>query len=79
MTRFVLNMTGSDKYVLIGPRLKKSGEAHTKSHLKSFIKLEVPHLRLFLMLSMMPLKRCVATESVLTVLLENEVWFKLLM
>ena len=29
----------------------------------SFIEIAVPHLRLFLSLSMMPLKRCVATKN----------------
>ena len=37
--------------------------------MESFIESEVPHLRLFLMLSIMPLKRWVATENVLTALL----------
>ena len=36
------------------------------SNLKSFIESEVPHLRLFPMLSMMPLKRWLPTENVLT-------------
>ena len=37
---------------------------HTESHLKSFIESEGLHLRLFLMLSMMPLKRWMATENI---------------
>ena len=41
--------------------------------MKSFIESEVPHLRLFLVKSMIPLKRKVATEKVLTGLLGNEV------
>ena len=45
----------------------------TQSHFESFIESEVPHLRLFLILSMMPLKRWVATAKVLTVLLRNKV------
>ena len=48
----------------------------TLSLVESFIESEVPHLRLFLMLSMMPLKRWVATENVLTA---NEVWSKYFM
>ena len=51
----------------------------TLSLVESFIESEVPHLRLFLMLSMMPLKRWVATENVLTALLGNEVWSKFFM
>ena len=38
---------------------------------ESFIESEVPHLRLFLVKIMMPLKRWVATENVLTALLGN--------
>ena len=45
----------------------------TLSLVESFIESEVPHLRLFLVKSMMPLKRWVATEKVLTALLGNEV------
>ena len=47
--------------------------------MESFIESEVPHIRLFLMLSMMLLKGWVATENVLTALLGNEVWSKFLM
>ena len=50
-----------------------------ESHVKSFIESEVPYLRLFLMLNMMPLKNWVATQNVLTVLLGNEVWSKFLL
>ena len=56
-----------------------SGPGATYSHLESFIESGVPPLRLFLMLSMMPLKSLVPTENVLTVLLGNEVWYKFLM
>ena len=45
----------------------------TLSPVESFIESEVPHLRLFLVKSMMPLKRWVATEKLLTALLGNEV------
>ena len=38
----------------------------TLSLVESFIESEVPHLRLFLVKIMMPLKRWVATENVLT-------------
>ena len=45
----------------------------TLSLVESFIESEVPHLKLFLVKSMMPLKRWVVTEKVLTALLGNEV------
>ena len=51
----------------------------TLSIVESFIESEVPYLRLFLILSIMPLKRWVATENVLTALLENEVQSKFFM
>ena len=41
--------------------------------MESFIESEVPHLTLFLVKIMMPLKRWVVTENVLTALLGNEV------
>ena len=44
----------------------------TLPHLKSFIESEVPPIRLFLMIIMMPLKRCVAKENYLIALLRNE-------
>ena len=47
--------------------------AATLSLVESFIESKVPHLRLFLVKSMMPLKRWVVTEKVLTALLGNEV------
>ena len=47
--------------------------------MESFIESEVPHLRLFVMLSMMPLKRWVVIENVLTALLGNEVLSKFFM
>ena len=50
---------------------------YTYNHLESFIESEVPHLRLFPMLSMMPLKRGVA--NVLRALLGYEVWSKFFM
>ena len=43
----------------------------TLSHLKSFIESAVPPIRLFLMIIMMPLKRCVAKENYLIALLRN--------
>ena len=43
-------------------------QSDTLSLVESFIESEVPHLRLFLLKSMMPLKRWVATEKVLTAL-----------
>ena len=45
----------------------------TLSLVESFIESEVPHMKLFLVKSMMPLKRWVVTEKVLTALLGNEV------
>ena len=44
----------------------------TLSHLKSFIESAVPLIGLFLMIIMMPLKRCVAKENYLIALLSNE-------
>ena len=44
----------------------------TLSHLKSFKESAVPSIRLFLMIIMMPLKRCVAKENYLIALLCNE-------
>ena len=66
-------------HAVISGKAWKTRIGPTYSHLESFIELEVPHLRHLPMLSMMPLKRGVATENVLTVLLGNEVWSKLLM
>ena len=51
----------------------------TYSHLESFIESGVPHLRLFLMLSRIPLNRLVARENVLTALFGNEFLSKFLM
>ena len=48
-------------------------------HSDSFTEFGVPHLRLFLILIMMPLKRCVATENDLTALLKKEAQNKSLM
>jgi hypothetical protein len=48
-----------------------SGRTSTLSLVENFIESEVPHLRLFLVKIMMPLKRWVATENVLTALLRN--------
>ena len=42
------------------------------SHLKSFIESAVPPIRLYLMINMMTLKRCVAKENYLIALLRNE-------
>ena len=50
-----------------------------QSHLESIIELEVPHRRFSLMLCMVPLKRWMVTENVLTVLFGNQVWSKFLM
>ena len=41
------------------------------SHLKSFIESVVPPIRLFLMIIMLPLKRCVAKDSYLIALLRR--------
>ena len=46
---------------------------------KRFIESVVPLLRLFLMLGMMPLERCVATENDLIALLGNEARHQFLM
>ena len=51
---------------------KKWSPPPTLSHLKSFIESVVPPIRLFLMIIMMPLKRCVAKENYLIALLRNE-------
>ena len=45
----------------------------TQSHLSSFIESAVPPIILFLMIIMMPLKRCVAKKNYLIALLRNEV------
>ena len=49
-----------------------AGAGVTLPHLKSFIELAVPLIRLFPMIIMMPLKRCVAMENNLITLLRNE-------
>ena len=51
----------------------------TLSHLKSFLESAVPPIRLFLMIIMMPRKRCVAKENYFIALLRNEARNKLLM
>ena len=43
----------------------------TLCHFDVFIELAVPHLRLFLILSMMPLKKFVTTEIDLTAILKK--------
>ena len=68
-------ISGGLNFFLGGP---KKNLLRGSKKLESFIESEVPHLRLFLMLSMMHLKRWVATENVLTILLGNEVWSKFL-
>ena len=44
----------------------------TSSHLKSFLEPAVPPIRLFLMINMMPLKRCVVNGNYFTALFRNE-------
>ena len=44
----------------------------TSSHLKSFLEPAVPPIRLFLMINMMPLKRCVVKGNYFTALLRHE-------
>ena len=51
----------------------------TSSHLKSFLEPAVPPIRLFLMINMMPLKRCVVKVNYFTALLRNEARNKFLM
>ena len=51
----------------------------TSSHLKSFLKPAVPPIRLFLMINMMPLKRCVVKGNYFTALLRNKARNKFLM
>ena len=51
----------------------------TLSHIKSFLASAVPHIRLFLVIIMMLLKRCVAKENYLIALLRNEATNKFLM
>ena len=46
--------------------------ALTLSHIKSFIESAVPSIRLFLMIIIMPLKRCVAKVNYFIALLRNE-------
>ena len=48
-------------------------------HTESLIGLVGPHLRLFLILDMLPLERSVLKEIVLIALLQNESWNKYLM
>ena len=52
---------------------------YTLSHIKSFLVSAVPHIRLFLVIIMMLLKRCVAKENYLIALLRNEATNKFLM
>ena len=49
------------------------------SHLKSFLEPAVPPIRLFLIVNMMPLKRCVVKGNYFTALLRNEARNKFLM
>ena len=51
---------------------------YTSYHLKSFLEPAVPPKRLFLMINMMPLKRCVVKGNYFTALLRNEVRNKFL-
>ena len=51
----------------------------TLSHLKSFLEPAVPPIRLFLMINMMPLKRCVVKGNYFIALLRNEARNKFLM
>ena len=55
------------------------GYSNTLCHFDGFIELGVPHLRLFLILSKISLKRCVATEIDLTALFKNEAMDNILM
>jgi hypothetical protein len=52
---------------------------YTSSHLKSFLEPAVPPIRLFLVINMMPLKRCVVKGNHFTALLRNEARNKFLM
>ena len=54
-------------------------EMPTSSHLKSFLEPSVPPIRLFLMINMMPLKRCVVKGNYFTALLRYEARNKFLM
>ena len=45
---------------------------YTLSHLKSFIESAIPPIRPFIMISMMPLKMCVAKENSLIALLRKD-------
>ena len=54
-------------------------KVHTLFHTESLIGLVGPHLRLFLILIMLPLERSVLKEIVLIALLQNETWNKYLM
>ena len=44
----------------------------TSSHLKSFLEPAVPPIRLFIMINLMPLKRCVMKGKYFTALLRNK-------
>ena len=68
-----LNMSNVEQKYLVeddtpgfpGQAVLPPGSWSTLSLVESFIESEVPHLRLSLVKSMMPLKRWVATENVL--------------
>ena len=53
--------------------------ASTLSHLKSFLEPAVPPIRLFLMINMMPIKKCVVKGNYFTALLRNEARNKFLL
>ena len=53
-------------------QISRDPEIYTWCHSDSVIRLAVPHLKLFLILIMMPLKRCVATENDMTALFKDQ-------
>ena len=61
------------------PSMEQECGSITSSHLKSFLEPAVPPMRLFLMINMMPLKRCVVKGNYFTALLRNEARNKFLM
>ena len=65
-------------YLVIGNRIVHPNSNHIVPHRK-FDKMVGPHLRLFLILSMLPLVKSVLKEIVLIALLQNESGNKYLM
>ena len=56
----------------VGKLFKVTSPTCTSPHLKNFLEPAVPPIRLFLMINMMPLKRCVVKGNYFIALLRNE-------